>query len=155
MMEVRLLGCIEVDVEGSAVRIGAAKARWLFAFLALHVGRSRSVESIIDALWGEHPPSSAPNLVQGYVSALRKFVGREHIRTPENGYALVIEDSAVDVVRFQELVRRARSVGTSEPHAALKLLDEALAFWEGTPFGEGASGRTAGRCVRPADRAEA
>lgn len=137
MMEVRLLGCIEVDVEGSAVRIGAAKARWLFAFLALHVGRSRSVESIIDALWGEHPPSSAPNLVQGYVSALRKIVGREHIRTTENGYALVIEDSAVDVVRFQELVRRARSVGTSEPHAALKLLDEALAFWEGTPFGEG------------------
>lgn len=137
-MEVRLLGCIEVDVEGSAVRIGAAKARWLLAFLALHVGRSRSVESIIDALWGEHAPSSAPNLVQGYVSDLRKVVGREHIQTTENGYALVIEDSAVDVVRFQGLVRRARSFETAEPHVALKLLDEALAFGAGTPFGEAA-----------------
>ena len=55
MMEVRLLGCIEVDIDGSGIRLSAAKARWLFAFLALHVGRSRSVESIIDALWGGVP----------------------------------------------------------------------------------------------------
>ena len=136
MMEVRLLGCIEVDLDGSAIRIGAAKARWLLAFLALPVGRSRSVDSIIDALWGEHAPSSAPNLVQGYVSDLRKVVGREHIKTTENGYALDIADTAVDVVRFQELLRRARSVETAEPHVALKLLDEALALGASTPFGE-------------------
>jgi DNA-binding SARP family transcriptional activator len=136
-MEVRLLGCIEVDLDDeSGIRIGAAKARWLLAFLALQVGRSRSVDSIIDALWGEHAPSSAPNLVQGYVSDVRKVVGHEHIQTTENGYALVIGDSAVDVVRFQELVRLARSAETAEPPLALKLLHEALALGASTPFGE-------------------
>ena len=136
-MEVRLLGCIEVDLDDeSGVRIGAAKARWLLAFLALQGGQSRSVDSIIDALWGEHAPSSAPNLVQGYVSDLRKAVGHEHIQTTENGYALVIEDSSVDIVRFQELVRLARSAETAEPPLALKLLDEALALGASRPFGE-------------------
>lgn len=136
-MEVRLLGCIEVDLDDeSGIGIGAAKARWLLAFLALQVGRSRSVDSIIDALWGEHAPSSAPNLVQGYVSDLRKVVGREHIETTENGYALAIDESAVDVVRFHELVRLARSARTDDLPLALKLLDEALALWAGVPFGE-------------------
>lgn len=136
-MEVRLLGCIEIDLDDvSGIRIGAAKARWLLAFLALHVGTSRSVDSIIDALWGEHAPSSAPNLVQGYVSDVRKIVGHEHIQTTDNGYVLAIEDSAVDVVRFQALVRLSRSARTDDPPLALKLLGEALALGAGTPFGE-------------------
>lgn len=136
-MEVRLLSCIEVDLdEQSGIRIGAAKARWLLAFLALHVGKSRSVESITEALWDEHPPSSAPNLVQGYISAVRKIVGHERIQTTENGYALMIEADAVDVVRFTELIRRARSGAATEPRLALTLLDEALALGAGTPFGE-------------------
>lgn len=136
-MEVRLLRCIEVDLDTeSGIRFSAAKARWLLAFLALNPGRSRSVDSIIDALWGEHAPSSAPNLVQGYVSDVRKVVGHEHIQTTENGYSLAIEDSAVDVVRFQELVGRARSAATADPPLALKLLDEALALGGNAPFGE-------------------
>jgi|GEM_PF-1456077 len=136
-MEVRLLGCIEVDLDDQpGIRIGAAKARWLLAFLALDAGRSRSVDSIIDALWGEHPPASASNLVQGYVSDLRKVVGRQHIQTTENGYSLLIEDDAVDVVRFQQLVRRARSAETAEPQFALTLLGEALTLGAGMPFGE-------------------
>lgn len=137
MMEVRLLGCIEVDLDDEpGIRIGAAKARWLLAFLALHVGRSRSVDSIIDALWGDHPPLSAPNLVQGYISDLRKVVGHERIQTTENGYALDLDDTAVDAVRFQELARLARSEASAEPEVALTLLEEALELGAGTPFGE-------------------
>ena len=136
-MEVRLLGCIEVDLDDEpGIRIGAAKARWLLAFLALHVGRSRSVDSIIDALWGDHPPLSAPNLVQGYISDLRKVVGHERIQTTENGYALDLDDTAVDAVRFQELARLARSEASAEPEVALTLLEEALELGAGTPFGE-------------------
>jgi DNA-binding SARP family transcriptional activator len=136
-MRVRLLGCIEVDLDDEpGIRIGAAKVRWLLAFLALDAGRGRSVDSIIDALWGEHPPASASNLVQGYVSDLRKVVGRQHIQTTESGYSLVIEDDAVDVVRFQQLVRRARLAETAEPQLALTMLAEALTLGAGTPFGE-------------------
>ncbi len=128
---------MEVGVDGAPTfRIGAAKARWLLAFLALDVGRSRSVESIIEALWDEHPPPSAPNLVQGYISDVRKVIGHESIQTTDNGYALAIEDSAVDVVRFHELTRRARAAASTEPQYALALLEEALAFGAEAPFGE-------------------
>ncbi|MDW3212566.1 MAG: BTAD domain-containing putative transcriptional regulator [Ilumatobacteraceae bacterium] len=139
-MEVRLLGGIEVDLDDEAgIRIGAAKARWLLAFLALHVGSSRSVDSIIDALWGEHPPPSAPNLVQGYISDLRKIVGHSRITTTEHGYALALDGSAVDAVRFRELVRRARAAAeAAEPRLALTLLAEALALGADRPFGEAA-----------------
>lgn len=136
-MEVRLLGGIEVDLDDApCVRIGAAKARWLLAFLALDVGRSRSVESIIEALWGGHAPASAPNLVQGYVSNLRKVIGHASIQTTDNGYALAIDDEAVDVVRFQHLTRRARASVATEPQHALVTLEEALALAVGAPFGE-------------------
>ena len=64
-MEIRLLGGIEVVFDDApSIRIGAAKARWLLAVLALHVGKSCSVDSIIEALWGEHAPASAANLVR-------------------------------------------------------------------------------------------
>ncbi len=136
-MEVRLFGCIEVDLDGAPnTRIGAAKARWLLVFLALNGGRSRPVDSIIEALWGTHAPSSAPNLVQGYVSDLRKVIGHELIQTTDNGYALVLEANAVDVERFHELTGRARRAATEDPTRVVALLEEALSIAAGKPFGE-------------------
>lgn len=136
-MEIRLLGSIEVAVEGSSdIRIGAAKARWLLAFLALNIGRSRSVESIIQALWGDRAPPSAPNLVQGYISDLRKIIGHESIRTTGDGYCLAAEGVSVDVMRVRELMFRARAAITSKPQTAVALLDEVIDVHVGVPFGE-------------------
>ena len=138
-MKVQLFGGIEVAFDDAPnVKISAAKARWLLAFLALNVGSGRSVDSIIDALWHDRPPSSAPNLVQGYISDLRKIVGRALIQTTENGYALVVDENAVDVVRFRQLMQAARAIASSEPKEARALVDEALAIGAGTPFGESA-----------------
>lgn len=138
-MNVRLFGGIEVAFDDRAdVKISAAKARWLLAFLALDVGNSRSVDSIIDALWHDRPPASAPNLVQGYVSDLRKIVGRALIRTTDTGYALVVDENAVDVVRFRQLTRTARGLASSAPEEARALVDQALAIGGATPFGEAA-----------------
>ena len=138
-MRVQLFGGIEVAVDdGGAATIGAAKPRWLLAFLALSVGRSRSVDSIIDALWHDRPPQSAPNLVQGYISDLRKVIGHASIRTTENGYLLAIDDDAVDVVRFRQLTHAASLVSTSEPERARLLLDDACSIAVGIPFGDAA-----------------
>ena len=138
-MRVQLFGGIEVAVDdGGAATIGAAKPRWLLAFLALSVGRSRSVDSIIDALWHDRPPQSAPNLVQGYISDLRKVIGHASIRTTENGYVLAIDDDAVDIVRFRQLTHAASLVSTSEPERARLLLDDACSIATGIPFGDAA-----------------
>lgn len=136
-MEVRLLGCVEIDLDGApGVRIGAAKARWLFAFLALDVGRSRSVDSIIEALWGDRSPASAPNLVQGYVSDLRKVIGHDSIQTTDSGYSLAIHSRAVDVAKFHDLTRAARAAAAEQTEHAAALLETALSLGDGVPFGE-------------------
>lgn len=137
MVNVRLFGCIEVSSDDSpAVRIGAAKARWLLAFLALDVGRSRSVESIIGALWGEHAPASAANLVHGYISDLRKVIGHEHIQTTDSGYALLVDGDSVDLMQFHALHEQALTVLPTDAQAALALIEEALDLAAEAPFGE-------------------
>ncbi len=61
-MKVQLFGGIEVAFDDAPkVKISAAKARWLLAFLALNVGSGRSVDSIIDALWHDRPPEGVVN----------------------------------------------------------------------------------------------
>ena len=40
--------------------------------LALRVGRTVSADRLVEGLWGEQPPASAPKMVQLYVSQLRR-----------------------------------------------------------------------------------
>ncbi len=136
-MEVRLLGVVEVrNDHGVALEITAAKTRWLLVFLALEPGRTRSVESIIDALWPDDPPKSALNLVQGYVSDLRRLIGAEAIRTSAGGYELSLSAVDVDVERFRVLLREAEILAELQPRDALELANDCLERWTGIPFGE-------------------
>ena len=43
--------------------------------LALELNRTVSTDRLIEGLWGERAPPSAPKLVQLYVSQLRKLLG--------------------------------------------------------------------------------
>lgn len=71
-MDFRILGPLEVTAEGRALALGGRKQRALLAILLLNVNEVVSSERLIDDLWGEHPPDSASNMVQVYVSKLRK-----------------------------------------------------------------------------------
>src|ERR1700716_3511529 len=75
VMEFRLLGVLEVvNAEGRVVDVGRPKQRALLALLVLQANRVVSVPAIVDGLWGDDPPPSAANVVQGYVSRLRKVL---------------------------------------------------------------------------------
>ena len=61
-MRVGLLGALEVlDDDGREVAVAGPKLRALLALLALHRGRVVPTEQLIDALWGEHPPTEVRN----------------------------------------------------------------------------------------------
>ncbi len=62
------------SVDGSPLPLGAAKQRAVLAMLALDANRTVSADRLIEGLWGEHPPASAPKLVQQHVSQLRKLL---------------------------------------------------------------------------------
>ena len=71
-MEVRILGPLEVVHAGTPVALGGTKQRAVFAMLALRVNRVVSIDFLVDGLWGTAPPTDPINVVQVYVSRLRK-----------------------------------------------------------------------------------
>jgi predicted ATPase/DNA-binding SARP family transcriptional activator len=136
----RVLGPLEALHEGRSLPLGGAKQRALLAILLLHANRPVSTDTIVDQLWGEHPPPSSAKVVQVYVSQLRKAleyvdesgVTSRGITTTAGGYSVELEPDQLDVLLFAALVargRRAQDSGATE--RASELLGEALALWRG------------------------
>src|SRR5262245_385197 len=89
---------------------------------------------LIEALWGETPPETAQTALHGHVSALRKRIGADRIRTRPPGYLLQASVDEVDLARFESLVARGR--GRADPDERSDCLREALALWHGKPLAE-------------------
>jgi len=142
VIEFRVLGPFEVAGEGSEVLpVRAAKERALLLLLLLHANEVVSAERLIDELWGERPPESVANVLQTYVSHLRRLLEpgtrpRENglIVTRSPGYLLRLAPGQLDLHRFETLVAEARS--SADPAAALAKLRVALALWRGPPLPE-------------------
>ena len=79
-MEYRILGPLEIGLNGSSFTIKGRKPRALLALLLLHRNEVVPAERLIDDLWGENPPATAANTLQVYVSQLRKVVAAELVR---------------------------------------------------------------------------
>jgi DNA-binding SARP family transcriptional activator len=127
MLEVDLLGPVEVRVAGEAVSLSPLE-RNLVAILALAKGTVVSTTRIIDCMWGERPPASPKSRVQGLVSSLRRKVG-ESLVTRHPGYLLDPAACLVDVDRCQELARQSR---LAKSHGQIaRWLREALDVWRG------------------------
>jgi DNA-binding SARP family transcriptional activator len=128
--EFRLLGPLEVVVEGKPVQLAAAKPRALLALLLLERNRIVPTERLIDELWGEEPPAQATKTLQVYVSQLRKALGPERLATRTPGYLLRVDDGELDLERFEELTAEARR---RPPREARDELARALSLWRGPP----------------------
>ncbi|MFI7280497.1 BTAD domain-containing putative transcriptional regulator [Micromonospora chersina] len=123
--------------------LGPGKQRAVLAVLLLAAGRPVPTGQIVDAVWPEEPPANGPNVVQKYVAGLRRVLEPDRSpRTPaqvltltDAGYVLRIPPEAVDAVRFERGVRRARqwqAAGRTED--ALAEVTGALERWQGEPF---------------------
>ena len=55
-MEAKILGPLEVVVEGERIEIPGGKQRELLAILLLHANEVVSADRLIEGLWGETPP---------------------------------------------------------------------------------------------------
>src|SRR5918994_293104 len=127
-LEVRLLGPLEVDVDGRILDVRRQKQRALLALLALRAGEVVPTDRLVDELWGDEPPKAAVGSLQNFVSELRKMLGAEVLVTRAPGYLLDIPRDAVDVHRFERIVREAGSEGPEQRAAGLR---EALGLWRG------------------------
>ncbi len=125
-LHVNVLGPLELSVEGEAVDPGSPKARALLVALVLHRGRVASVETLVEMLWGDDPPTTAHKSIHKYVSLLRRPLG-DAIVTRTGGYMVDREKVVVDVDRFEEAL-------SGDPD--IETIRETLALWRGDPYPE-------------------
>ena len=101
-VEYRILGPLDALVDGSAGRARRASPAGCARDPARTANEVVTVDRLIDGIWDEGPPETAANVLQGYVSQLRKLLGRDTIATRGRGYALIAPDGALDLHRFEQ-----------------------------------------------------
>src|SRR5262245_944091 len=127
-----MLGPLEVfDGDGNAVFVAGLRLRTLLVALALNSGRLVSTTRLVDAIWGDQPPTGAVNALQALVSRLRRSLPGADVESHPSGYRLVIDPDRVDVTRFERLVATGRAALRHDPARAARTLREALDLWRG------------------------
>lgn len=134
--EFRILGPFEVRHGGRVLDAGGGRRRALLAVLLLSANREVAASRLIEAVWGQDPPGSATNLVQGYVSTWRAVLepdrppraSGERLRTTPSGYVLSLEADECDSLRFEALRRAGiRAIEDGDLLTGRRLLRDALA----------------------------
>jgi DNA-binding SARP family transcriptional activator/tetratricopeptide (TPR) repeat protein len=144
-MEFRVLGPLEIFDGDREVVVKGPKQRLLLGVLLLHANEVVSSDRLIEALWGERVPDTAPKSLQMHVSGLRKALepGRspggagEILRTRPPGYELRLAPSQLDLHRFEHAVGEAKAAATAgKTREAAGMLRDALQLWRGPPLAD-------------------
>ena len=144
-MEFRVLGTLEILSGGVTIPLTARKHRELVAALILARNSVVSREALVEVLWGDDPPPSAPKLLRIYVSQVRRALARPRVETRSGGYLLRVADGELDSARFNDLLRLGRSeLQQGRVKAAHGLLSAALALWRGPALADVAGREFAG-----------
>ena len=128
-LDIKLLGELEVWIDGDRISIGDRRHRVVLGILLLDPGRAIQTDRIADLVWlGEESPRTARNAIQVSVSRLRAALGEAApIVRIGDGYAIDVPRSAIDLFRFRDLLP---DVGGT-PAATAELLSRACELWRG------------------------
>ncbi|MFE4832249.1 BTAD domain-containing putative transcriptional regulator [Streptomyces sp. NPDC056672] len=139
-MQFTILGPVRAWRGEKEVTLGPPQQRVLLAVLLAHAGQPVGMDTMVDVLWGEAPPTTAVNAVYRQMGELRRrlepglplrVAGRWLVRA-SGGYQLNADVDTVDLLRFRDLVGRARAAnqdGGLDKSVALFL--EAVALRQG------------------------
>jgi DNA-binding SARP family transcriptional activator len=142
---IRVLGSLEVTVNGARVDPGSSRQRLLLGMLALSPGAAVGRDTLAETLWGAEPPPNAVSLLQSQVCRLRQRLrpagapGRdaEVVAATPGGYRLVAGEDQLDLLAFGRLVREARhDRENARLEPAFVAYREAIALWRGDPLAD-------------------
>jgi DNA-binding SARP family transcriptional activator len=135
-VEFRILGPLEISADSERLELGGARQQIVVAMLLLSPNRAVTVDRLVEAIYGEDPPSTARLQVQISISSLRRlFVSRGRaaaIATRAHGYEIAVSDGELDAQRFAQLVAAgaaARQAGQLD--RAVASYRDALRIWRG------------------------
>jgi DNA-binding SARP family transcriptional activator len=154
-VQVRLLGPVDVVVNGEVRPVPGLRRKALLAALALHCGSIVGTDRLADAVWGDalspkavspealspeavSPKAVSPNVVptlQRHVSFLREVLGdKAAIVARPPGYLLDLGDEGSDA-RVAERLFQAGS-RADDLACRVRTLRAALALWRGQPLAD-------------------
>jgi len=133
-MQVRLLGPVDVVVDGDSRSVPGLRRAAVLAALALRYGEVVSVDGLVEIVWGSSAPPTSRNTLQSHVSYLRGVLGsKTAIRAQPPGYVLDI-DGGTDLQHAEQLLQRARQA--ADPAVGIPHLRTALGLWRGRPLAD-------------------
>ena len=99
MVRFRVLGPVDVFVDGAPVRLRPQERR-LLALLLCRPNRPVPTEDLVDELWNGSPPATARTAIRVHVERTRAAMrghGLSRLTSSEGGYRLVVEPGELDV----------------------------------------------------------
>ncbi|MGW0506823.1 AfsR/SARP family transcriptional regulator [Micromonospora sp. NPDC003241] len=140
MTDFRILGPLQVTIDGRPVPIGAPKQQALLVTLLVRVNEEVPLDELYPRLWGDRPPARPAAALHVHVARLRAVLGdrpgapttspRPRVRSLGGGYALRTPPETVDLHRFRTSARRAEQARRGDdPAGELAHVRAALAQW--------------------------
>jgi DNA-binding SARP family transcriptional activator/WD40 repeat protein len=148
-LDLRVLGQVDVRVDGTPAALGGRKQRGVLAVLVAAGGRPVSVDSLLLATYGESASPGGKATLHTYVSNLRRLLGDVIVRKGD-AYLLDCTGATIDAVEFEELCVQAAAI--EDPDRSATVLRQALSLWRGHPYADiDANGRLDGEITRLAE----
>ncbi len=134
-LDFRVLGAVEVRLDGRRLDLGSAKHRLVLTILLAAEGGPLAPDLLVDRIWSDNPPRTARALLYGYISDLRGTLDRSVpgagdtlLPKNEGAYRARVDSDQVDLHRFHRR-RRAGLDARDDPAKAASLFREALREW--------------------------
>ncbi|MET4542692.1 DNA-binding SARP family transcriptional activator [Arthrobacter bambusae] len=123
------------------LELSKRRHREVIAILVALRGRAIPTADLAEELWDGMPPNGAVGAIRTFVGELRRILEPHrtprtppsHLVTVGDGYALRLDDDAVDAWRFETAMPGAVEAA---PDDADSRLSAALAEWHGSPYQE-------------------
>ncbi|MET7332053.1 BTAD domain-containing putative transcriptional regulator [Nonomuraea sp. NPDC005650] len=146
-MRLQVLGPLRLWRDGAELDVGPRQQAQLLALLLARVGHPISTRELIDLIWADNTPTSALNLIQKYVGALRRVLepavparaAGTYLHLRGNAYVFSAGSDTLDLVAFRKLLEAAHAALAQQAReVALDHYVKALGLWRG-PAGDGLS----------------
>jgi DNA-binding SARP family transcriptional activator len=132
--EFRILGPLEAWIGRERQHLGGPRQERVLAVLLLEANRVVPVFRLVDAAWGEQPPTTAAHQVRKMAADLRRRLPppATTIATDGPGYRMIIADDQLDLRLFEVRIARAREAEAAGLLSnAVTQLQAGLALWRG------------------------
>ncbi|WP_433473930.1 tetratricopeptide repeat protein [Spirillospora sp. CA-142024] len=139
-MEFRVIGPVELWIDGRRRDLGTTKERCVLAVLLLNPRQPVPAETLIRRVWDDAPPAKARQSLYSYMTRLRHRLDDVEgvaLVSRQGSYLIDVANESVDLHRFRLLRDQARAIAESgDDEYALDHHRRAAELWRAEPLAD-------------------